>query len=92
MGLRFALAPLRSLSGVEDVRIKGAIGVVQIDASQQDMFALRPQFIQRGVWIRPFSNCVYLMPPLVISTAQLSKLTCAIKDVLEAWSSQRSAA
>lgn len=90
--LREELSTLRALNGVQDVRVKGAIGVVQIDADQQDMFALRPLFIEKGVWIRPFSNCVYLMPPLVISTMQLSTLTGAVQSVLEEWSFKRSAA
>ena len=84
--LQRELEPLRDTAGVKDIRVKGAIGVVQIDANQQDMFAMRPEFIRRGVWLRPFSDCVYILPPLVISEAELFTLTSAVKDVLTQWS------
>jgi adenosylmethionine-8-amino-7-oxononanoate aminotransferase len=83
------LEPLRGLRGVKDVRIKGAIGVVQIDANQQDMFALRPEFTKRGVWLRPFSDCVYILPPLVVSKGELSKLTQAVAEVVTDWSNTK---
>lgn len=77
------LAPCRELSNVKDVRILGAIGVVQLkDASTIN--DLKPRFVEKGVWIRPFRDIVYLTPPLTISAADLSKLTAAITDVLAA--------
>ncbi len=82
------LSPLSQLQGIRDIRVKGAIGVVQLDATQEDMFALRPQLIEKGVWLRPFGNIVYAMPPLTISEEELMQLTNAIRDVLSAWLSK----
>jgi adenosylmethionine---8-amino-7-oxononanoate aminotransferase len=80
-GLRAGLEPCRGLRHVVDVRIKGAIGVVQLDASV-DSYALRPEFVKQGVWVRPFNDVVYLMPPLVISEDELITLTRAVCTVV----------
>jgi adenosylmethionine-8-amino-7-oxononanoate aminotransferase len=76
------LSQCRNLPNVVDVRVKGAIGVVQIDAAKVDVYALRKKFVERGVWIRPFSDIVYLMPSLSISPEDLRKLTDSVADVL----------
>ena len=76
------LAPCENIDGVVDVRVKGAIGVVQVDTSKIDVYALRPKFIERGVWLRPFKDVIYTMPPLTISSDELSAITDAIKNVL----------
>jgi adenosylmethionine---8-amino-7-oxononanoate aminotransferase len=75
------LAPCRGLSGVRDVRVKGAIGVVELDRIS-DRAALRRRFLDEGVWIRPFGNIVYLTPSFTISAEELAKLTGAIRRVL----------
>lgn len=75
------LEPCRGMSGVLDVRVKGAIGVVQM-AKIDDMHALRMQFIKHNVWVRPFANTIYLAPALTIDTQDLSKLTSAIVNVV----------
>ena len=75
------LAPCEKLPGVVDVRVKGAIGVVQL-APEVDIYALRPKFIEAGVWLRPFGDIVYLAPPLVISKEELSALTGAINKIV----------
>jgi adenosylmethionine-8-amino-7-oxononanoate aminotransferase len=80
-GLRDGLEPCRAIPGVVDVRVRGAIGVVQLDAAI-DVHALRLRFVECGVWIRPFRDVVYLMPPLVISDEDLGVLTGAIDSVL----------
>ena len=77
--LKAELEPCRALPGVIDVRVMGAIGVVQLDR-QAD--ALRERFPPLGVWIRPFRDIVYLTPPLVIEQNDLSSLTSAIHTVL----------
>jgi adenosylmethionine-8-amino-7-oxononanoate aminotransferase len=79
--LRQGLEPCRSMSGVVDVRVRGAIGVVQLDRAI-DVFALRPRFVEQGVWVRPFKDIVYLMPPLVIDDDELDLLTKAVRTVL----------
>ncbi len=75
------LKGLAHQAGIKDVRVKGAIGVVELEPGK-DMLALRRAFIEKGVWIRPFSDCVYLMPSFVIREAELSTLTSAIRSVL----------
>ena len=71
------LAACRGQPGVKDVRVKGAIGVVELDRID-NVDALRAQFIEAGVFIRPFGNVVYLTPPFVIQPDELTKLTSAI--------------
>lgn len=79
--LRDALAVCKGLRGVADVRVKGAIGAVEL-SGEIDLEQLRQRFAECGVWIRPFSNVVYLMPPFVIGPEDLSVLTSAIHQVL----------
>jgi adenosylmethionine-8-amino-7-oxononanoate aminotransferase len=76
------LAPCKNLNGVVDVRVKGAIGVVQVDTTKIDIYALRPKFVERGVWLRPFKDVIYIMPPLTISKQELTTITDAVKAVL----------
>jgi adenosylmethionine-8-amino-7-oxononanoate aminotransferase len=84
--LREALQPLEGLKGVADVRVCGAIGVVQLQSEQSDMFALREECVNRGIWLRPFGTCFYLMPPLVIQQGDLQQLTDVTRDVITGWS------
>lgn len=78
------LKDLRGLSAVEDVRVKGAIGVVEMKLPPESVRKLREQFIAHGAWIRPLGNVIYLMPPLNINEADLSLLFSAIGKVLKA--------
>lgn len=80
--LREELARCRTLPQVTDVRVKGAIGVVQLKP-EINVYALRDKFTDQGVWVRPFRDVVYLMPPLVISAKELSLLTRAVHDVMK---------
>ena len=75
------LAGCRELPGVLDVRVKGAIGVVQL-ARRPDLDDLRARFIAEGVWVRPFGDVVYLMPPLVIDASDLGRLIEAVNSVV----------
>ena len=77
--LRAELEPCRALPGVVDVRVMGAIGVVQLD---REASHLRHRFPPLGVWARPFRDIVYLTPPLVIGEADLSRLTAAVRHVV----------
>ena len=80
---REALEPCRNLSHVADVRVKGAVGVVEL-TRPVDMEWIEEAFIRRGVWVRPFGKLVYLMPPLVMEEDDLSHLTSAVVDILQA--------
>jgi adenosylmethionine-8-amino-7-oxononanoate aminotransferase len=75
------LAPCRQLAGVAGVRIKGAIGAVEMTGAF-DLDGLRRRFAELGVWVRPFGNVVYLMPPFVINAEDLARLTSAVHQVL----------
>lgn len=75
------LAPCRALPPVFDVRVLGAIGVVEA-RRPVNVAALQRAFVERGVWIRPFGRLIYLMPPYVIKQSDLSRLTDAVVDVL----------
>jgi adenosylmethionine---8-amino-7-oxononanoate aminotransferase len=75
------LAPCRTLAGVKDVRVKGAIGVVELEQIQ-NLNALRQGFIQEGVFVRPFGSIVYLTPAFTIAEADLRELTGAVTRVL----------
>jgi adenosylmethionine-8-amino-7-oxononanoate aminotransferase len=79
--LRDGLAACAGLTGVADVRVKGAIGVVEL-AGRIDLDGLRREFVEAGVWVRPFGNVVYLMPALNIASADLDRLIEAVVAVL----------
>ena len=74
------LAPCRAAPGVVDVRVRGAIGVVEF-AQPVDAGALSARFAAEGVWIRPMGKVVYLTPPFVVSDGELDQLTRAIRKV-----------
>ena len=78
--LQAELAQCRELDNVTDVRILGAIGVVEVD-QPVDMHVVPHWFVQQGVWIRPFGRLIYIMPPYVIEPEDLSQLTDAICHV-----------
>jgi adenosylmethionine---8-amino-7-oxononanoate aminotransferase len=77
IALEQGLAPCRDFPKVKDVRVKGAIGVVELDRID-DLDALRTQFIEQGVFIRPIGNVIYLTPAFTISSDELTTLTDAI--------------
>ena len=81
--LREGLEPCRAAPGVIDVRVKGAIGVVQLEKIN-DMNCLKQQFIEQAVWIRPFGNTVYLTPAFTITADELSVLMNAVCTILNA--------
>ena len=76
-GLRAGLGPAAALPHVRDVRVQGAIGVVQLDA-EVDVAAATAAAVERGVWLRPFRDLVYAMPPYVIDDVDLAAVTGAV--------------
>ncbi|ADN75577.1 adenosylmethionine-8-amino-7-oxononanoateaminotr ansferase [Ferrimonas balearica DSM 9799] len=79
--LQTELSPCRALSSVADVRVFGAIGVVETTTAV-DVAAIQKRFVADGVWIRPFGKLVYIMPPYIITPEQLTRLTGAIYRAL----------
>ena len=74
------LAPCRELAGVKDVRVKGAIGVVEMDAIENPDH-LRARFVEEGVFVRPFGNIIYLTPAFTIASDELKTLTDAVVKI-----------
>ena len=82
-GLREGLEPARSLPGVADVRVLGAIGVIEM-AEPVDMPVATAAALDHGVWLRPFRNLVYVMPPYICTSAEIGRITSAMVGVARA--------
>ncbi|MEV6787868.1 adenosylmethionine--8-amino-7-oxononanoate transaminase [Streptomyces sp. NPDC051098] len=76
-GLRDGLADARNLPGIKDVRVRGAIGVVQLD-HDVDMAAATEAAVRAGVWLRPFRDLIYTMPPYVTGDEDLARVCAAV--------------
>jgi adenosylmethionine-8-amino-7-oxononanoate aminotransferase len=84
-GLRAGLEPARELPGVVDVRVLGAIGVVQL-SGEVNVAAVTAVAVERGVWLRPFRDLIYTMPAYVMDEDDLARVTAAVVDAARAGS------
>jgi adenosylmethionine---8-amino-7-oxononanoate aminotransferase len=87
-GLATGLAPARPLLGVTDVRVCGAIGVIECDRPV-DLAVATPAALDRGVWLRPFRNLVYAMPPFICTPDEIAQVTSAMVEVARLTGSRR---
>ena len=80
--LEIGLAPCRDMEQVNDVRVLGAIGVVEMKQAV-NMKTITEAFVNAGVWVRPFGKLVYLMPPYIISNNELAVLSNAVVNIVK---------
>jgi adenosylmethionine-8-amino-7-oxononanoate aminotransferase len=82
-GLRDGLSPAESMPGVADVRVLGAIGVIEMQQTV-DLRIATPAALDHGVWLRPFRNLVYVMPPYICTPEEIAQITSAMVGVARA--------
>lgn len=87
-GLSEGLGDLTAMEGVADVRVLGAIGVVQLD-HMADTRVLQPLLVEQGVWVRPFADLVYVMPPFVMQDDDLVYLCRGIQTAVRSYLGSR---
>jgi len=81
-GLKAGLAPCKTFNNVKEVRVLGAIGVIEMK-QPIDMKTITETFVNAGVWVRPFGKMVYLMPPFIINDTDLKTLTSEVVNVVK---------
>ncbi len=82
------LTPLAHVPGVVEVRVKGAVGAVEV-VDLHNLDWLKAQFVDAGVWLRPFGNVIYTMPPLTVTPSELTSITSAMAEILPRWAERK---
>jgi adenosylmethionine-8-amino-7-oxononanoate aminotransferase len=82
-GLCTGLAPAGDLANVVDVRVLGAVGVLELDR-EVDLRVATPAAIEHRVWLRPFRNLIYVMPPYICTAGEIGQITSAMTEVARA--------
>lgn len=80
--LQYELLPMKEVQGVKDARVLGAIGVLELEESV-DMAKIQSDFVEAGIWVRPFGRLVYVMPPFIISPEELNTLCVQMCQVVK---------
>ena len=86
--LQRELTPLAHVPGVVEIRVKGAVGAVEV-VDLHDLDWLKAQFVDAGVWLRPFGNVIYTMPPLTVTPSELTSITSAMAEILPRWAERK---
>ncbi|QLB13580.1 adenosylmethionine-8-amino-7-oxononanoate aminotransferase [Bisgaardia hudsonensis] len=80
--LQVELDPAKRFKSVKQVRVLGAIGVIEM-LNPVDLNCLQPKFVEKGIWVRPFGKLIYIMPPFIISSQDLTRLTTALLETIK---------
>jgi adenosylmethionine-8-amino-7-oxononanoate aminotransferase len=80
--MREILSPLSSHPDVSAVRFLGGIGVIEMK-EPVDAVSMQKSFIEKGIWVRPFGTLIYLMPPYIITTEELTFLCSQLRSIIE---------
>lgn len=83
------LEPARTLAGVADIRVKGALGVIELER-MRDLEWLKTRFVEEGVWLRPFGNIIYTTPPLIANDEEITSIGDIMVKVTREWSDRQS--
>jgi adenosylmethionine-8-amino-7-oxononanoate aminotransferase len=80
--LQYELKSLKNHSKVKDIRVLGAIGVVELDCTYNNILAMRSLIREKNVWLRPFGNVIYTMPPFITNENEISIITKTISEII----------
>lgn len=82
--LKERLEPARDIAGVKDVRVQGAIGVIEVE-QMRDLDWLKARFVEKGLWLRPFGQIIYTTPPLIASADEVAQIADTMVSITKEW-------